>query len=88
MSTLLEAAPFTTTETDEETDTGEPKVSHIIRKDEKESASAKVMAAYVEGTPLVALCGFTWVPSRNPENYPICPKCLEVAKGIENFGNN
>lgn len=88
MSTLLEAAPVTTTVTEENTETEDPKVSHIIRKDDKESAQAKVMAAYVEGTPLVALCGYTWVPSRDPENYPVCQACLDVVKGIESRGNN
>ena len=88
MSTLLEAAPVTTTVTDEETDTGEPILSHIIRKDDKKSGAAKVTEAYIEGTLLVALCGYTWVPSRNPENHPICPKCIEEAKKIESRGSN
>jgi hypothetical protein len=34
--------------------------------------------AYIEGTPVRALCGKFWVPSRDPEKYPICPECKEI----------
>ncbi len=34
--------------------------------------------AMVMGTPVVALCGKVWVPSRNPERYPVCPECKEI----------
>jgi Protein of unknown function (DUF3039) len=30
------------------------------------------------GTPLVALCGKVWVPSRDPKRYPVCPTCKEI----------
>ena len=30
------------------------------------------------GTPVVALCGKVWVPSRDPERFPICPECQEI----------
>jgi len=36
------------------------------------------MAAMVEGTPVVALCGKVWVPSRDPQRYPVCPECKEI----------
>lgn len=36
-----------------------------------------IMEAYVEGTPLTALCGKTWVPSRDPDKYPTCELCAE-----------
>ena len=32
----------------------------------------------VEGTPVIALCGKKWVPSRDPEKFPICPTCKEL----------
>lgn len=38
----------------------------------------KLVAAMVSGTPVVALCGKVWVPSRNPEKYPVCPECKEI----------
>ncbi len=45
--------------------------SHYVPKD-------KLMAAMVEGTPVVALCGKVWVPSRDPQRYPVCPECKEI----------
>ena len=66
------------TETDAELDDKDPIMSHIIAKDETASAAAKTMEAYVEGTVLTALCGHKWVPSKDPMNHPICPKCLEI----------
>jgi hypothetical protein len=36
------------------------------------------MAAMVEGTPVVALCGKVWVPSRDPQKFPVCPECKEI----------
>ncbi|HCB33632.1 MAG TPA: DUF3039 domain-containing protein [Acidimicrobiaceae bacterium] len=32
----------------------------------------------VTGEAVVALCGKKWVPTRDAENYPICPACREV----------
>ena len=37
-----------------------------------------VMRSYVEGTPVMALCGKVWIPSRDPNNYPVCPTCKEI----------
>lgn len=38
----------------------------------------EAMRAMVEGTPVIALCGKKWVPSRDPEKFPICPTCKEL----------
>ena len=32
----------------------------------------------VTGTPVTALCGKVWVPSRDPKRYPVCPTCKEI----------
>ncbi|NPC97567.1 DUF3039 domain-containing protein [Nocardioides sp. zg-DK7169] len=45
--------------------------SHYVDKD-------KLTEAMVMGTPVVALCGKVWVPSRSPEKFPVCPECKEV----------
>jgi hypothetical protein len=29
-----------------------------------------------------ALCGYTWVPKRNPKRYPVCERCVDIAAGI------
>ncbi len=36
--------------------------------------------ALVNGWPVVALCGKVWIPSRDPEKYPICPTCKDIHK--------
>ena len=45
--------------------------SHYVPKD-------KLMAAMIEGTPVRALCGKLWVPSRDPQRFPVCPRCKEI----------
>jgi Protein of unknown function (DUF3039) len=45
--------------------------SHYVDKD-------KLTEAMVMGTPVVALCGKVWVPSRAPERFPVCPECKEA----------
>jgi Protein of unknown function (DUF3039) len=38
----------------------------------------KITEAMVTGTPVVALCGKVWVPSRDPKKYPVCPECKRL----------
>ena len=38
----------------------------------------KVTEAMVMGTPVVALCGKVWVPSRDPQKFPVCPECQRL----------
>lgn len=38
----------------------------------------EIMEALVNGTPIMALCGKIWVPSRDPKNFPVCPMCKEI----------
>lgn len=45
--------------------------AHFVNKED-------VAEAYVNGTPVIALCGKIWVPSRDPEKYPVCPSCKEI----------
>lgn len=40
--------------------------------------ASAVTEAYVTGTPVTALCGKTWVPTRDPGRYPVCPTCKEI----------
>lgn len=63
---------------DEIPQTGEPVSAHIVKTDPGENAAAKVLEARIYGTPLEALCGHVWVPSRDPKQLPMCEKC----KGI------
>ena len=41
-----------------------------------------VTEAMVKGTPVTALCGKTWVPSRSPEKFPVCPECKEIWESL------
>jgi hypothetical protein len=41
---------------------------------------SKLTEALVTGTPVTALCGKTWVPSRDPKKYPVCPTCKEIVE--------
>jgi hypothetical protein len=41
-----------------------------------------VVGAMINATPVVALCGKVWVPGRDPQKYPICPTCKEIAESM------
>ncbi len=47
----------------------------------------KLTEAMVMGTPVVALCGKVWVPSRAPEKFPVCPECKEIWESIKPGGD-
>jgi DUF3039 family protein len=49
--------------------------SHFVPKD-------KLMQAMVDGVPVRALCGKLWVPSRDPQRFPVCPECKEIYESI------
>lgn len=66
--------------TEEAFDEGDhDKFSHYARKD-------KLTEAMVMGTPVVALCGKVWVPSRDPQKYPVCPECKEIWESLSHGG--
>ena len=44
------------------------KFAHYVRKSD-------MTRAYIEGEPITALCGKKWVPTRDPDRYPVCPDC-------------
>ena len=63
------------------TDDGDhERLSHYVPKD-------KLMEAMVNGTPVIALCGKVWVPSRDPEKYPVCPECQEIWESLKESGD-
>lgn len=49
--------------------------AHYVRKE-------KITEAMVLGTPVVALCGKVWVPSRDPQRFPVCPMCKEIYESL------
>ncbi len=59
------------------TDAGDhDRLSHYAPKD-------KIMEAMVNGVPVVALCGKVWIPSRDPQRFPVCPECKEIWESFE-----
>ncbi|CAB4549623.1 MAG: DUF3039 domain-containing protein [Actinobacteria bacterium] len=50
--------------------------SHFVKKD-------KIVESAVMGNAVVALCGKVWVPSRDPERFPVCPMCLKIYEKLK-----
>ena len=77
---LTTSQPSTRTDTlvEEVPQTGEPLAAHIVKTQPGESAAAKVLEARLYGTPLEALCGHVWVPSRDPRTLPMCEVCKDI----------
>jgi hypothetical protein len=50
--------------------------SHYVKKD-------KIVESAVMGSAVVALCGKVWVPSRDPERFPVCPDCKEIFEKLK-----
>jgi len=50
--------------------------SHCVKKD-------KIVESAVMGNAVVALCGKVWVPSRDPERFPVCPDCKEIFEKLK-----
>jgi hypothetical protein len=65
-------------ELDETTETEEPTAAHIVKVAPGESAAAKVLEARIFGTPIEALCGHVWIPSRDPKQLPLCEECKSI----------
>ncbi len=70
--------------TDPELDLDEPTESHIVgpiyEDGGKVQGRTRIIEAMINGTPITALCGFVWVPTKNPDNHPLCPRCESIAK--------
>ena len=50
------------------------KFAHIV------VPASAVTEAYITGTAVTALCGKTWVPTRDPDRYPVCKTCKEIVE--------
>lgn len=73
--------------TEERTETGDPLVAHIVKSGRKENAAAKVLEARINGTPVEALCGHVWVPSRDPKKLPVCQACKDIYDMYRQFND-
>jgi hypothetical protein len=45
--------------------------THFVR-----AGQDAIDGAHLLGTPVEAACGKVWVPSRDPDAFPLCPSCL------------
>lgn len=56
--------------------------AHIVQIPEhlrgKTTPQAYTLAATVEGFEVEALCGYRWIPSRDPKKLPVCAKCYAI----------
>ena len=41
-----------------------------------------VVSGMINSTPVKALCGKIWVPGRDPQKYPLCGTCKEIATSM------
>jgi hypothetical protein len=70
MSTLLDERPDTKPSHGGK-DPDEPEVAHYALK-------AQITDAYIFGTEIEALCGEKFIPTRDPERYPVCEACVAL----------
>ena len=75
-------------DTEETTETGEPTAANIVKTKRGENAAAVVLEARVMGTPVEALCGFVWVPSRDPKQLPVCEECKSIYAMYKAFNDD
>ena len=72
MSDLETTTPVETRPSDPLLDDGDhDRFSHYARKSD-------IVKSPVTGGPIVSLCGKVWVPDRDPDRYPVCPRCKEL----------
>jgi hypothetical protein len=53
----------------------ENKFSHYAEK-------VSITEGYILGSPVIAICGKIFIPSRDPKKFPICPICKELAEAL------
>ena len=88
MATPLKTRPVESRpETEMVPETSEPIVAHIVKTEPGENAAAKVLEARINGTPIEALCGHVWVPSRDPKQVPMCQKCKDIYETYRRFND-
>ncbi|WP_322750662.1 MULTISPECIES: DUF3039 domain-containing protein [unclassified Frankia] len=46
----------------------------------------EIVRASIEGGRVTALCGYQFEPVRDPQRFPVCPRCKELVALAEQFG--
>jgi hypothetical protein len=44
--------------------------------------SSSVTEGYIMGTPVIALCGKVFIPSKDPEKLIVCPSCKKILEAL------
>jgi hypothetical protein len=65
---------ITLPDTEQSTTTGPGRYAHYVKRD-------SIVDAVVFGNAVEALCGYVWVPSRDPKSLPVCPECQAIYDG-------
>jgi hypothetical protein len=73
--------------TDEDTEVEQGPLAHIVKVPPGQSAAEVILQARVEGTPVEALCGYVWVPSRDPRQLPVCQQCRDIFEMYQQFND-
>lgn len=71
--------------TAEQTTTDKAEQAHIVMVppgESDETPQAYVMRARVEGFPVTALCGYTWVPNKMATGLPVCEECKFLYENV------
>jgi hypothetical protein len=68
--TIIEVVPDIISDIVEEFEFEEPSLAHIVPKDD-------IMNGYINGVPVLALCGVRFIPTRDPNKFPLCQGCKE-----------
>lgn len=51
-------------------------VAHIVYPRDK------LAEAIILGTPVEALCGWVFVPTKDPKSLPVCSKCIDILNSL------
>ena len=55
--------------------------SHIVLHPKgagDETPQSYILRARIEGFPVKALCGYEWIPKRDPLPLPVCATCMDL----------
>lgn len=75
--TVIDTTTFVEKVTDFASEPGDhDKMAHIVYP------ADGLTEAYIMGTPVQALCGHVWSPTRAPDPFPVCQRCIEVYETI------
>jgi hypothetical protein len=89
MSVSVQAETEVVVRSTTETDEGDhERFTHIVlegytsKRGKFVALDNSVVEGMVNATPVRALCGKVWVPGRDPQKYPVCPTCKEIAESM------